>query len=62
MYEKEIEVAKRAVRDACDICRAVRSDMETEDTATKDDRSPVTVADLGGEYVEQRFYDLGFLL
>jgi 3'(2'), 5'-bisphosphate nucleotidase len=51
MYEAELEIAKLAVREACDICRTVRKDMESEDTATKDDRSPVTVADLGGQAI-----------
>jgi 3'(2'), 5'-bisphosphate nucleotidase len=51
IYDTELEVARRAVREACEICKAVRADMETEDTATKDDRSPVTVADLGGQAI-----------
>lgn len=51
MYEAELELARKAVREACAICTAVRADMETADTATKDDRSPVTVADLGGQAI-----------
>jgi 3'(2'), 5'-bisphosphate nucleotidase len=51
MYEAELEVATSAVRQACRICRDVRRAMVNEDTVTKKDRSPVTVADLSAQAV-----------
>jgi len=51
MYDYELETAVKAVRHASALCRDVREDMVSEDTATKHDRSPVTVADLGAQAV-----------
>jgi 3'(2'), 5'-bisphosphate nucleotidase len=47
MYEKELEVALAAVRQACALSLNVRQALVHDDTLTKKDRSPVTVADLG---------------
>lgn len=54
MYEHELSVAVRAVREACRLCRNVRQALVTEDTLTKQDKSPVTVADLGAQAVMGR--------
>ena len=51
MYEREETLAVEAVRKAARLCQAVRADMVSEDTLTKKDRSPVTVADLGAQAV-----------
>ncbi|MBP7865137.1 MAG: 3'(2'),5'-bisphosphate nucleotidase [Acidobacteria bacterium] len=45
MLEAEREFALRVVRTACRVCRVVQAGLETSDTAAKEDRSPVTVAD-----------------
>lgn len=48
-YERERQVAIRAVRDAARLCEAVRRDLDRRDRQTKEDRSPVTVADYGAQ-------------
>jgi 3'(2'), 5'-bisphosphate nucleotidase len=48
MLEREMEVAKAAVRAACRACAAVRSETDV-DKLDKDDRSPVTVADYASQ-------------
>lgn len=45
----ETEIAVRAAHDAALLCRAVRSDFDSRLAVAKDDRSPVTVADLGAQ-------------
>lgn len=60
MYEAELEVALSAVSQACRICRDVRRDMVTEDTVTKEDRSPVTVADLSVQTVMSHILNNAF--
>ena len=49
-YQKELETALEAVRQASLLCRSVQSQLETK-TLRKDDRSPVTVADFGSQAV-----------
>lgn len=49
MYEREREVAIGAVRSASRLCRAVRDGFHAALSQTKDDRSPVTVADYGAQ-------------
>jgi len=50
-YEHELDVAIQAVRKACQLCSSVQSSLLTADTTSKDDRSPVTIADLGSQAV-----------
>jgi 3'(2'), 5'-bisphosphate nucleotidase len=45
----ERDLAIAAVRDAARLCRSVRSAFADAHVAVKDDRSPVTVADLGAQ-------------
>lgn len=47
MLDREFAVAVEAVRRACVLSRQVRAELVTDDTLTKKDRSPVTIADLG---------------
>lgn len=47
MPDTELAVAVEAVRLACELSRGVRAALVTDDTLTKQDRSPVTIADLG---------------
>lgn len=47
MYDFELRVALEAVRQACNLSRNVRAALVNDDTLTKKDRSPVTIADLG---------------
>jgi 3'(2'), 5'-bisphosphate nucleotidase len=51
MAESFIETAARAVRLAARVCRAVQADIGNVRALTKDDRSPVTVADLASQAV-----------
>ncbi len=48
LYEKEINTALRAVREAAVLCAAVQAELST-DILEKEDRSPVTVADFGSQ-------------
>lgn len=48
-YELEREVARRAVLRACALCRAVQSSIDQSGSASKVDRSPVTIADFGSQ-------------
>lgn len=48
-YAKEKQAAIEAVTRAADLCMAVRADMVGADSLSKDDRSPVTVADFGAQ-------------
>lgn len=50
-YERELDAALAAVREACTLCRAVRSELVLPDTLAKKDKSPVTVADFGSQAV-----------
>lgn len=51
MYEQEREAALEAVLRAARVCEDVRKTFVASDTHTKDDRSPVTVADFGAQAV-----------
>ncbi len=48
MFEKELQVAVKAVREASVICKAVQSTI-APDALEKKDRSPVTIADFGSQ-------------
>lgn len=48
-FESEKRVAIAAVREAMQLCEAVRSERVSEDSFAKHDRSPVTVADFGSQ-------------
>jgi 3'(2'), 5'-bisphosphate nucleotidase len=48
-FDKELDVARAAARSAAGLCEDVRQEMVSEDTFTKKDRSPVTVADYGAQ-------------
>ncbi|MCP4606970.1 MAG: 3'(2'),5'-bisphosphate nucleotidase [Proteobacteria bacterium] len=48
MYEKELEIAVQAVREASALCRSVQSSI-APDALEKKDRSPVTIADFGSQ-------------
>ena len=48
LYERELAVAIRAVREAARLCRAVGAEISS-DVLAKKDKSPVTVADFGSQ-------------
>lgn len=48
-YDPELAVAREAARVAALLCEEVRRELVHEDTFTKKDRSPVTVADYGAQ-------------
>lgn len=50
-FDKERMVAVAAVQDAAKLCRKVRSELVSDDTLAKKDRSPVTIADYGAQAV-----------
>jgi 3'(2'), 5'-bisphosphate nucleotidase len=50
-YEKEREVAVRAVEQASRLCRAVQANLVADHALSKKDKSPVTVADFGAQAV-----------
>jgi len=54
MYEQELKVAIAAVRQASELCQHVRATFVTEETITKQDRSPVTIADLAAQAAMSR--------
>jgi 3'(2'), 5'-bisphosphate nucleotidase len=49
MYEQELKIAIAAVRQASELCQHVRATLVTDETITKQDRSPVTIADLAAQ-------------
>ena len=49
--EKHLEVAVSAVREASAVCRRVQADLVNAGTVSKDDKSPVTVADFAAQAV-----------
>jgi len=51
MSHPRMELALRTVADACRVARAVQADLERVREVTKDDRSPVTVADFAVQAV-----------
>lgn len=50
-YERERRVAVEAVRKACRLSESVRAALISQGTITKEDQSPVTVADFGAQAV-----------
>jgi 3'(2'), 5'-bisphosphate nucleotidase len=50
-YESERQVAVEAVIKACRLCQIVRRSLVSAETIAKKDKSPVTVADFGGQAV-----------
>lgn len=52
-YDRELSIAEAAVRQASELCRAVRSEVSPEVLA-KRDKSPVTVADFGSQALVAR--------
>jgi 3'(2'), 5'-bisphosphate nucleotidase len=50
-YDRELAVAREAAHLAALLCEDVRHELVREDTFTKKDRSPVTVADYGAQAV-----------
>lgn len=50
-HAKLVEAATAAVADACTVCRAVQKALEKVKAITKDDKSPVTVADYASQAV-----------
>ncbi len=53
-YEREREAAVEAVEKASFLCRAVQSNLVSEASMDKKDKSPVTVADFGAQAVVTR--------
>ena len=49
--EQHLEVAVSAVREASAVCRRVQADLVNAGTVSKDDKSPVTVADFAAQAV-----------
>jgi len=58
-YERELAVAIAAVRQAAELCRAVRSSIDPG-SVSKKDKSPVTVADFGSQALICRALALAF--
>jgi len=50
-HARMLEVARSAVLDACAVCREVQSALDELRQMTKDDRSPVTVADFASQAI-----------
>lgn len=50
-YSQELKTAIEAVKKACSLCTTVQSSLVSEETMTKKDKSPVTVADFGVQAV-----------
>lgn len=50
-YDLRLKAARLAVYEACEVCRAVQRDLDDVRLMTKDDRSPVTVADFASQAV-----------
>lgn len=50
-FEKELEVALAAVSAAARLCQWVQEEMVQDDSVSKSDQSPVTVADFGSQAV-----------
>ena len=50
-YSQELKTAIEAVKKACSLCTTVQASLVSEETMTKKDKSPVTVADFGVQAV-----------
>ncbi len=59
-FSKEKEVALRCAVAASKLCRRVQDNMVTREAITKEDRSPVTVADFGSQAVVCRLLKEAF--
>jgi len=59
-FDRELAVAREAARAAALLCEDVRHELVHEDTFTKKDRSPVTVADYGAQALICRTLGLEF--
>jgi HAL2 family 3'(2'),5'-bisphosphate nucleotidase len=53
-YSRLLDAAIRAVGEACSLCRTVQANMGALRAITKEDKSPVTVADFGSQAVVAR--------
>ncbi len=51
VYEKELRLAIRSVKKAAELCRNVQNTLVNVEAIEKEDRSPVTIADLGTQAV-----------
>jgi len=51
MYLNERKIAVGAVIDACKVCKKVQENLVSDETITKKDRSPVTVADFASQAI-----------
>lgn len=54
MFDEEVAVAKAAVVEACDICEEVWQTLSDDGTLSKEDRSPVTIADFAAQAIVHR--------
>jgi len=50
-YEADLQVACEAVKLASKLCKQAQEQLRTKETLSKDDMSPVTVADLGSQAI-----------
>ncbi len=50
-YDQELQTAIEAVKKACTLCSRVQSSLVSDETITKKDKSPVTVADFGAQTI-----------
>jgi len=50
-YNNEINVALHAVNKACKLCGNIQNGLAVDDTLSKSDKSPVTIADFGSQAV-----------
>lgn len=60
MFEKELEIGKKAVVTAVRIARMVQQELSPKDAITKPDRSPVTIADFASQAVICRMLKQAF--
>jgi len=54
MFDDELAVAKASVVEACDICEEVWKTLSDDGTLSKEDRSPVTIADFAAQAIVHR--------
>ena len=50
-YSKERETALEAIKHASKLCISIQHELVSDDSVSKDDRSPVTIADFGAQAV-----------
>jgi 3'(2'), 5'-bisphosphate nucleotidase len=51
MYEREVEIGRKAVIEGMRICRTIQEELTSADSITKSDKSPVTIADFASQAV-----------